>query len=178
MTDGVTFERGDGVTALAALDELARVYVEVYAEPPYNAGPLFSVESFLYRTRRQTTRSGFAIVLARSAGDIVGFAFGFTFEAGSWWSGDAQPPPAEILNAEKFAVIELALRRPWRGHGLGRRLLDELLDDAPGEYATLTAVADAPARDLYTRWGWRQIGTAQHTPDAPVMDQLVLPLRR
>ena len=158
------------------LDELATVYLEVYAEPPYNSGPLVSEDAFRGRTGRQAVRDGFTIITAREGRTLVGFSFGLPFAAGAWWAGAATPPPGDVLAGEKFAVIELVVRKPWRGRGLGRRLLAELLAGRPEPFAILTAVAAAPARELYARWGWEQTGTAQHTPDADVMDQLVLRL--
>ena len=46
------------------------------------------------------------------------------------------------------------------------------------DFAILTAHPDAPARAVYTHWGWRQHGIARHTDDADVMDQLVIPLQK
>jgi ribosomal protein S18 acetylase RimI-like enzyme len=81
------------------------------------------------------------------------------------------------LDAPKFAVIELIVDEAWRGRGIGRQLMDDLLADRTEPYAMLTTRATNPARKMYSRWGWVQVGTTQHTPTAPVMDQLVLPLR-
>lgn len=178
MSDGPAFHSGGGSAVLAMLDEMTDLYRAVYAEPPYNSGPLWSDDLFRLRTEHQARRDGFRARWARSgAGDLVGFAFGFGMGAGGWWGGgDADLPPEEILAGDKFAVIELIVDRAWRGQGIGRRLLDELLAGRPEPYAMLTAVPAAPARALYDRWGWRQVGTARHTPDSPVMDQLVLRL--
>jgi GNAT superfamily N-acetyltransferase len=168
---------GDGTGISNMLDKMAEVYAEVYAEPPYNSGPLWQSDAFLDRTRRQAARPGFAIVLARShAAEIVGYAFGLPFESGRWWSGNASEPPREILAASKFAVIELIVRKPWRGRGIARHLHDRLLGGRPEPYAVLTALPAAPARQVYRRWGWEQVGTAQHTPDSPVLDALALSL--
>jgi GNAT superfamily N-acetyltransferase len=158
------FHRGDGKAALALFSQLADLYQEAYAEPPYHSGPLFDADAFEARTRRQATRDGFTIVWAETNGRVVGFAFGFMMPAGGWWAGQAATPPDRVV------------ARAWRGHGIGRRLLDELLSGRPESFAILTAVRDAPARAMYARWGWEQVGTAQHTTDAPVMDQLVLRL--
>jgi GNAT superfamily N-acetyltransferase len=165
-----------GTTVTAKLDDLAKIYTEVYAEPPYSSGPLWSAESFVARTRRQTTRNGFTFIGAHAGQELVGFAFGLTFDEGTWWSGDPTPPPEEILEASKFAVIELVVIRQRRGQGVGRQLLNRLLAERPERYAILTAMPDAPAREMYGRWGWHQTGTAHHTPDSPVLDALVFRL--
>src|SRR4051794_31228273 len=105
------------------MDDLVGVYTEVYAEPPYNSGPLWSAEAFATRTRRQAFREGFSFVAATNGEDVVGFAFGLKFQAGQWWSGNATKPPPAVLGVDKFAVIELVVRRQSRGLGLGRRLM-------------------------------------------------------
>jgi GNAT superfamily N-acetyltransferase len=159
------------------MPELSAVYQEVYAEPPYNSGPLFDPRRFDERTRRQAERDGFTLVTARRTDhELIGYSFGLRFAEGIWWSGDATPPPSHILSQPKFAVIELVVRRPFRGRGLGRRLLDTLLAGRTEPFAVLTSYADAPARDLYRRWGWTQIGSAQHTADSPALDSLALAL--
>ena len=145
--------QGDGSLVPDLIDEMTQIYDEVYAEPPYNSGSLWQRDAFLDRTTRQAARSGFAIVLARSVGDgLVGYSFGLPFDEGRWWSGNASEPPSEILSASKFAVIELIVRKPWRGRGIGRQLHDRLLADRPEHYAILTAVTTAPARQIYQRW--------------------------
>jgi len=178
MADEIEFCLQDGQAALSVLPELTQIYQEVYAEPPYDSGPLWETTSFTERTGRQVHRDGFSMSPARlPSGELIGYSFGLTFPEGRWWSGDATAPPPEILSVAKFAVIELLVRKPFRGHGVGRRLLDELLSERAESYAILTAMPDALAREAYRRWGWRQIGTAHHTPDSPVLDALVLPLR-
>lgn len=178
MPDDVVIVRSDGAAVEGVLTEITNLYREVYAEPPYNSGPLFDLVSFRERTLRQAARDGFTLVTARDHdGNLAGFAFGVPFAAGRWWSGDATPPPDEILSAAKFAVIELVVRQSHRGHGIGRSLITTLLAERPEPYAFLTAFPDAPAREVYRRWGWTQVGTAHHTPDSPILDSLVLPLR-
>lgn len=169
--------RGDSNLVLSLLDQMADLYVEVYAEPPYDSGPLWQRDAFLDRTRRQAARPGFAIVLAWSEDkELIGYSFGLPFEKGRWWSGNASQPPDEVQSASKFALIELILRKPWRGRGIGRQMHDLLLAGRPEQYAILTAVPTSAARQLYQRWGWSQVGTARHTPDSPILDALVLHL--
>ena len=166
---------GADVTTL--FERMADVYEEVYAEPPYLSGPLFSRQRFTERTLRQAEAEGFAMVTAERDGDLAGFAFGLTFAPGKWWGGgEATPPPPEVLAAPKFAVIELVLRQPYRGQGIGHAMLNELLAKRGERWAFLTAHPDAPARRLYQRWGWQHIGTAHHGPGSPVFDSLILPL--
>ncbi|MGH3916406.1 MAG: GNAT family N-acetyltransferase [Pseudonocardiaceae bacterium] len=175
MPDTYTLHGGNGETALSMLDEITELYLHAHQETDQDNEPLYHQDAFLTRTRNQTQRDGFTIVWARShRTDLVGFCFGVPLGEGQWWTGNASPPPPQILAAPKFAVIELIVRHDWRGRGLGRHLLDELLRERPEQYATLTTRTNTPARRIYAQWGWEQVGTAQHTPEAPIMDQLVL----
>ncbi|MFD0657634.1 GNAT family N-acetyltransferase [Thermocatellispora tengchongensis] len=84
------------------------------------------------------------------------------------------PPPAKVAGVPKLAVIELILRKPYRGQGIGKRLLSTLLDGRAELYATLLSHPEAPAHALYERWGWEVAGTCRPAPDAPVMDIMIL----
>ncbi|PKK15561.1 hypothetical protein [Thermomonospora sp. CIF 1] len=111
----VTWARLDGFEAIELLEECADLYVQVYAEPPYNGAPKFSRDRFLSRTRRQMTSAGFTMVTARRDGVLVGFAFGFSMAAGSWWAN------ASPCLREDHLSSALPLRRDVRLPGrLGR----------------------------------------------------------
>jgi GNAT superfamily N-acetyltransferase len=168
----------DGSAIADSIDDMVRLYADVYSEPPYNSGSLWKRDAFISRTERQSKRPGFSMVLARTEEDekLVGYAFGLPFDRGQWWSGDASKPPPEILAASKFALIELIVDVRWRNRGIGHRLHDRILRDRTEAYAMLTALPEAPARNHYEQWGWRQIGVAQHTPDSPQLHSLILSL--
>ncbi|MCG5214348.1 GNAT family N-acetyltransferase [Streptosporangium sp. KLBMP 9127] len=171
---------GEGLArdrAAAVLDDsYGDAYEEIYAEPPYNAGPLFTRGRFLERTRAQVHRPGFELVSAEDRETLAGFAFGFVMDVGRWWGGESTALPAEVADIAKLAVIELILRKPYRGQGIGKQLLGELLTGRAEPYATLLSHPEAPAHSLYERWGWRVSGTCQPAPDAPVMDIMVIGL--
>jgi GNAT superfamily N-acetyltransferase len=173
---GITYGRAGSTTWIAMLDEVADLYVAIRSELGQTEG-IYTRQSFVDRTTRQVDREGFAATYAREGDRLVGFSFGLRLAPGAWWAGNPTMPPEEILDAPKFAVIELDVAASHRGRGIGRHLINMLLGDRTEPYATLTTTPGLPAREMYARWGWRQIGTAQHTPDAPVMDQLVLPLK-
>lgn len=173
MPNGIDLRAEDGRAALDHLDEVADLYLQVYAEPPYNSAPKYGRARFLDRTRQQTLASGFTLITARRRDVLVGFAFGFSMLTGTWWANASSPPPV-VLEASKFAVIELVVDRAERGHGIGRALLDDLLGDRPERYATLAAVLGAISYDMYLRWGWMKAGEFRIEP--PFSDALVLGL--
>ncbi|MFC9976175.1 GNAT family N-acetyltransferase [Spirillospora sp. NPDC127200] len=169
----IDFQALDGHRTLDVLDDLADLYVRVHTEPPYNSAPKFSRDRFVDRTREQAMASGFALITGRCDGELVGFAFGFSMMPGAWWA-NASPPPAKVLRASKFALVEFVVAKAWRGQGAGRHLLGALLEGRAEEYATLAAVVDADAYGLYLRWGWRKV--AEFRVEPPYSDALVLPL--
>lgn len=173
MPDEISVSAHDRSDALDILDELADLYEQVYAEPPYNAGPKFTRARFLDRTRDQVLSSGFRLLTARRSDALVGFAFGFSMTPGAWWA-NASPPCHEVLDAEKYAVVELVVSKPERGRGIGRRLLAGLLAGRPEGFATVAAVVGADAYGMYLRWGWKKAGEFRVEP--PFSDALVLPM--
>lgn len=178
MLQGLPAQRRQRLVLTIASKILTVIPESERTRPPYNSGPLFHPDAFKTRTQRQTNRAGFAIVTSRSRdGELIGFSFGLPFAEGQWWSGETTPPPQEVLAATKFAVIELVLLRQWRGRGIGRQLLDQLLGDRPEPYATLCSLPEAPVRKLYQRWGWTQFGSSYLAAESLTLDVLALPLK-
>lgn len=171
--------RHDGDDIDQHLTEIGELYEKVYAEPPYHSGPLFTRDRFRQRTDSQKQVPGFALVAAYAGPVLVGFTFGLPFGAGRWWGGTSNPePPAEVVDASKFAVIELVVHSDWRGRGLGRALLGALLDQRTERYAILLAEPTAPARQIYARWDWKQVCEVQPAADAPWLHALARSLSR
>lgn len=132
--EDIAYDHVTGPEFLDMLDEVTDLYLEVRSELDHN-NSINTRESFVERTTRQAGQEGFRGVLARCGGTLVGFTFGLPLPAGVWWTSKGDPPPPEILDAPKFAVIELNVATPWRGRGIGRALHDALLRDRPEPYA-------------------------------------------
>ncbi|MFC4912941.1 GNAT family N-acetyltransferase [Actinomadura gamaensis] len=168
-----TIARHGTKDALALEDELTRLYVAVYSEPPYNGHGVYTEEGFRNRNTRQLHAPGFTLVTVRADnGELAGFAFGFTMPGNAFWRGVDEPQ--EVKGCDKFAWIELVVAAAHRGNGLSHRLRDELLRDRPEAFATLCAHPNAePARSMYDRWGWRKaatIGLADDQADIMIAD--------
>jgi GNAT superfamily N-acetyltransferase len=154
---GISYARLGDLEAVKELDDLPDLYVQVYAEPPYNGGPKYARHAFLSRTKEQLARPGFTLITAREAGALIRFSFGFQMSPYGWWANAGEAPP-EILRASKFAVIELLVDDYHRGRGIGGSLIERLLNNRDEEYATLAARPDAVAHAMYLRWGWKAVG--------------------
>ncbi|MEV4740456.1 GNAT family N-acetyltransferase [Streptomyces sp. NPDC049555] len=181
MTE-VTYQRTDGPQAAGQLDAFLSAYEEVYVEPPYCEGPR-DVAEFLERFRRQARRPGFRLVLARAGEEVVGFTFGYRLPADTtWWNGLLDPLPQDFTREtghRTFAVIELAVRKPWRRRGIAATLHAHLIDGAGVERITLTMRPEpeaAPAQCAYRAWGYAKVGRSQPWDEAPVYDAMVLRL--
>jgi GNAT superfamily N-acetyltransferase len=179
----IMLARWEGPEAGAQLDEILPLYEEIYAEPPYQEGPR-EVADFLDRFHKEQHIPGFRLVIARDGTHAVGFAFGFRLSSDTtWWDGLLEPRPKEFTHEtgeRTFAVIELAVRKPWRRRGIAARLHTELLDGTQVERATLTMRPEpeaAPAQSAYAAWGYVKVGQSQPWDEAPAYDSMVLKLR-
>ncbi|MEV6598749.1 GNAT family N-acetyltransferase [Actinoplanes sp. NPDC051346] len=172
--DEVTYKTVCGADARRYLPALIELYAEVYAEPPYCEGPEH-VDQFKRWINAEVSKDGFKLVLALIAEEIAGAAYGFTIPPGEWIEPAASPPPADLNELRKFSVAEWMVRSRYRGAGIGRRLLDSLLDGRSEAIAILASNPAALARRVYERWGWQKKGSI--TPRTmPEMDVLVRPI--
>lgn len=170
----VTYTVHDAESATAVFPALVRLYAVVYAEPPYAEGP-DQVAAFAAALPGETSRPGFALVVADDVGELVGAAYGWTMTAGRWWTRADVEPPADLRAVDKFAIMEWVVRPDRRGEGIGGQLMRRLLDGRPEQWATLASNPAAPARAIYQRTGWRQVGGSA-MPDGRPTHLLVLPL--
>ncbi|MCX5066341.1 GNAT family N-acetyltransferase [Micromonospora lupini] len=170
----VRYSMYDAGSATAVFPALVRLYAVVYAEPPYAEGP-DQVAAFAAALPGEARRPGFTLVVADDVGELVGAAYGSTMAAGRWWTRADVEPPGDLRGVDKFAVMEWAVRLDRRREGIGAQLLRRLLDGRPEQWATLASNPAAPARAIYQRAGWQQVGGSA-MPDGTPMHLLVLPL--
>jgi ribosomal protein S18 acetylase RimI-like enzyme len=108
-------------------------------------------------------RPGFrAVATLSTEGELVGFGYGYTSAPGQWWhdqvSAALDDAGRKTWLADCFEVVELHVRPPAQGHGLGSRQLRALLTMAAGATTLLsTPEADetrSRAWRLYRRFGF------------------------
>jgi|SRR5450755_169214 ribosomal protein S18 acetylase RimI-like enzyme len=181
----IALEMTGGEQAISHLDELRALYVEVYADPPYEWGDEHT-SLFTDRFRTQCRQEGFTLVEARDGQELAGIAFGLTVKpvsgSSGWWSNLTSPLPPEVTAewpGRTFAIIELLVRAPWRRQHIAQAMHDLLLKDRPEERAMLTALPAAePAQTAYRKWGWDKVAQKSNPlPGSPLFDVLVKPLQ-
>ncbi|MEO3747731.1 GNAT family N-acetyltransferase [Plantactinospora sp. B5E13] len=172
MTVNYTMLAGAAVAPF--IPALVDLYAIVYAEPPYEEGP-DQVARFAASLPDEAGRPGFTVVTAIQEDNLVGAAYGWTMQAGVWWSRADAEPDRELLAASKVAVMEWIVHPDHRRQGIGAELMRLLLVGRSEAWATLASDPRSVAHRLYERAGWRKVGTS-HLPWGPVMDLLVLPL--
>lgn len=174
MTGQARVRRLDSAEVEVFRPQFIGLYREVYAEPPYHEGEEH-VAAYVDRFVEESARPGFTLVIAEIKSELVGYAYGHSLHPDEWWP-DADYEPDQVKGRSKFTVIELAIRKPHRGQGIGTALMKALLTGRPEELATLCSNPAAPARRIYQYWGWQPVARA-HPAGIPPMDILILPIR-
>jgi hypothetical protein len=174
----VDFTSVDGETAGRHIEELAALYTEVYAEPPYEWGGEH-VAAFRKWFEGQRRQDGFTLIEARERGQLVAFGFGVTLLPNTPWWQNLTTPVDEATTHEypnrTFALVELLVRIPWRRQHVAETLHDLLVEDRIEERATLTVhPAAEAAHAAYRKWGWQQVAQKRNPlPSSPIFDVLV-----
>jgi ribosomal protein S18 acetylase RimI-like enzyme len=122
--DKMELDTLDGPGTREHLAEIQEVYTAAFQG--------YSLDDHRMRTLRQAESPAFTAITARDNGRLVGFAYGLALRGAGWWQGLEPPPERGFIDEtgdRTFAVIDLAVLSSHRGHGLGRRLLNELRAD-------------------------------------------------
>jgi ribosomal protein S18 acetylase RimI-like enzyme len=158
-------------------DAVHSIYSEVYAEAPYHEGAS-DFGDFAQSLPLRAKAPSFRVVVATASGEAVGFALGHQLSPNTkWWDGALAPLPGDLTNewpGRTFAVIELAVRAPWRRQGYAAQLHAHLIAGLSEERLTLLVRPDAePAHLAYTAWGYERVGQIQPFEDGPVYDAML-----
>ncbi|NLG72058.1 MAG: GNAT family N-acetyltransferase [Chloroflexi bacterium] len=135
-------------------------YRQAFALPPYERIEA-DVISFTDTLRRHSARDGFRFVAAveRPAGNLIGFAYGYTSRPGQWWhdrvTAAMEPEIARQWLSDAFEFVELAVCPEHHGRGYGGRLHDALLEGLAHRTAVLSTMqAETSGLILYRHRGW------------------------
>ena len=131
-------------------DEVIRIYLEVFG------GEAEGIREFI--ARYATTLLDWRGYVARVGARVVGMGFGTRSLPGQWWHDRvaAEVGADDQALQDAWVLVDLAVRRAYRNRGIGAAMMNTLLASQPWPRALLsTEVANAGARRLYTRNGWR-----------------------
>lgn len=145
---------------------LHELYAAMYAEEPYCVTPE-TMPYFDQQLDADVQAPDFALITAADGPALVGMIYGYTLAPGAWWPNVTVLPGPDILDAPTRVVKEWGLLPAHRGRGTGRHLMQTFLAGRPEPHATLNAHPDAPARKLYDRLGWQQIGQSKQDGFTP-----------
>ena len=107
-------------------------------------------------------RDGFVAVTAMRKRDLHGFGYGYPGSPGDWWhdvvTGAMDRATARSWMSDVFEVAELHVAPDRQGHGLGRAILQTLLDNSASQTVVLsTHDRESPARGLYRSFGFADL---------------------
>ncbi|MET8825525.1 GNAT family N-acetyltransferase [Streptomyces sp. NPDC004610] len=148
---------------LAHTAALRSVYAAAFCAPPWDEDEEKATE-FADRLPADARRPGFAAALAFRAGELLGFAIGWT-TPDPFPADRCYPQAAAGLGPERatdwlvgaLEIDELALRPTAQGTGTAEALLRAVSATAPGGRCWLLTSAQAPrAMSFYRRRGWTQ----------------------
>lgn len=120
-----------------------------------------------------TGRRDFVFLVAREAGELAGFGYGYTGEHGQWWTDNVAraltaAERAEWLDVPHFEIVELHVRPSRQRSGVGSRLLAQLLTYQPHDRALLsTQTGSRKARSFYAKNGWTELADVDFGPGFP-----------
>jgi GNAT superfamily N-acetyltransferase len=132
------------------LDDVVAVYGEAMGYRP----ELMEARRGIIATH--VRRSGFrAVATLTTDGHLAGFGYGYVGGPGQWWHDQVRAALSEedrqAWLANCFEVVELHVRPPAQGHGIGARQLRALLAMAQGK----TTLLSTPEADERTSRAWR-----------------------
>jgi ribosomal protein S18 acetylase RimI-like enzyme len=165
MAEGLEVIRFDGPGAVDLHTEVVGIYQSVFTRPPFGDSER-EVGWFSEEFAGDVGLPGFRCFAALIGDALVGFAYGFrTFVADPWnaWYEEVLrsvgPVASEAWIRGQFAVGWFAVLEEHQGVGIGARLYDDLIASAgPTRWWLVTHDLDTPARRLYRRRGWRELG--------------------
>lgn len=178
MPAGIEFDSVSGDAGGQYIDELATLYTEVYADPPYEWGDEH-VALFRKRFEDQRRQDGFTLIEAHEQQQLVAMGFGVTLlPTTPWWQNLTTSVDEAVIREypnRTFALVELLVRVPWRRRRIATTIHNLLLRDRIEQRATLTVLPAAEAAHAaYRKWGWQVVAQKRNPlPGSPIFDVML-----
>jgi GNAT superfamily N-acetyltransferase len=151
--------------------QIVSIYRDAYCRAPYNK-PEIEVADFNQSLPKHNQREDFRFIGAfdNNLGQLVGFAYGYTCQAGQWWYEKVKAALPTQIAAEwmdnSFQFAEISIKPSFQGQGMGGRLHDALLEGQRHARAVLSTLqAETVAHHLYRSRGWEVLRENMFFPD-------------
>ncbi|MCK9520740.1 MAG: GNAT family N-acetyltransferase [Dehalococcoidia bacterium] len=149
-------------------DGAIRVYADAFAQPPYSDPDRGrEVRSRLRSVHR--SRPNFRGFIAKTpGGEVAGMCYGYHGEHGQWWHDMVRnaltAEQARDWLSDSYELVELAVSPAYQGRGIGRALIERLLEDCDEATCVLSTRTDSQAHELYRRMGFEVITIMAFAP--------------
>ncbi|SBW25876.1 N-acetyltransferase GCN5 [Candidatus Protofrankia californiensis] len=144
----------------ARLTEVIAVYKAAFLDFHEPDPARAAIERTMHARRHAERRDLRAVAALLPDDRLVGFTYALPGLKGQWWhdvvSDALGPDDAGTWLGDCLEIVEFHVLPEFQGKGLGRRLLRELLREAPERTAALSALElpDSRARRLYASEGF------------------------
>ncbi len=135
------------------VEKVAQLYNSIWKED----------SSFVDRIQKHMSYEGFkGMIAVDEGGNMIGFSYGYLSRPGQYYYSLLEKALTEkqrdIWLSHCFELVELAVHPEFRKQGIGKQLLNELLEEVSTNTALLTTqVTNLPARTLYDQLKWTVI---------------------
>jgi ribosomal protein S18 acetylase RimI-like enzyme len=145
--------------------EIASLFVVSFAAPPYNESP-DDLQSINRWGPDQLASPGGRLIAASHEGRVIAFALSQRLDQDSSWQRrlEAMLPTLDAAMTPSRTVIvqELAVDESFRGRGIAKQCIRELLSNRAEQDAILGVFGQATqVREMYQHWGFSELGTSR-----------------
>nr|WP_181149806.1 GNAT family N-acetyltransferase [Arthrobacter sp. MYb227] len=140
------------------------LFVLSFAAPPYVESP-DELQGIVQWGPEKLASPGGGLVVARHDGHMVGFALSQRLDQDSSWLRRLNamlPTPDAVISPSRTVIIqELAVDETFRGRGIAKQCIRELLSSRPEQDVVLGVFGQvSQIREMYGHWGFSELGTS------------------
>lgn len=145
----------------ARFEAALAVYREAFARPPYSDSErVTEVRARIASQHGQ--RPGFrAFCALHGDGRVLGMTYGYRSEPGQWWheavAAAISPEAYQAWLSDAYELAEVAVAPAFQSFGIGRALIERLLEGATEQTCMLSTRTDSDAHLLYRRLGFEEV---------------------